>query len=1072
MTLEIEKKIPTLPYREWLKNIKEKPSFKYKIVRYKNQEIKMSTMTQEEESEYRAFWLFHNDICKTGCYIGGEYISGWLYFHLNYFKIPIDDENDLGSRNASLGDFRDNDHMIAHYLERATKEEKHLMIFGTRRFAKSVFIASRLAYRSFLYANTTSVGIFGSDNDMGEVGNYYKIFFENKEDCFQDLSIVGKTFSGTDSFDLGFKLSKGADFEKLSTVKTVNLGMGESTKATEALAGISPSEVILDEPFADYTILRTPKGDSTIKDIQVGDFVFNKEGKPVEVYKKVYGGEKECIRITLHDGRSIDACEDHIWEIWDNSKSDYRMITTKDIKRLYLNHQIDKRYDKIVKKRRFSIDLCGEVEYEEKKHIISPYYIGTYLADGSRGTSSIISPDKEILDYIENENTSLGCKSKYKDKGEIAKYIFGVNRKGSLNPILQEYKRLEIFRHKKIPKEYLEDSIENRKQLLAGLLDSDGYISAKGNIEYCTSYEPIRDGFIQLCAGLGIRYSVSIKKAHYRLPNGEKKICRDSYRFKIYPKFNPFNLPRKRERFIVYDNRKADFYRKRVSIENVESIGKHNVYCIGVKSEDSLFLVGEYVVTKNCGKFNFAERWAALLPAFETGFGLRCSAVLTGTGGNVEASQTAESMFLNADIHNLLVVSFDDYKQKYNHFMYTQESDKKVSLFVPGVMSLGGGRKIETPFAEYSKRNKTKKELEELEGFNIKVTDWENAKKRIDDIIEKEYKKGDKDGNKATMYYPSQPEDCFLHKGNNPFDAALCTQLYNQKIGNNLWGKAVMLKRNNGQVEVMETSKKPYKEFPYKGGFYDAPVMIYEDPLVPNPQMYCYVAGFDGYRILEDNKSDSMGAMYVLKMVGYSFEMVASYVSRPSNINEFNEQCLALLEYYNAICLAERADMNMLKIHIERNRKLHLLSKEISVGKQIESQYKNSFGKPYGQSASRKDDYTYMENLTIEHSKELIEEQDENGNIINSKTGLENIQDPMLLLELSKFSKGGNFDRYSAYKHALLMGEEVIRLGVVPQLERKTVAWDNRNNAPINKPIKRPEYNFGKKLNNGNFSLI
>jgi hypothetical protein len=281
-----------------------------------------------------------------------------------------------------------------------------------------------------------------------------------------------------------------------------------------------------------------------------------------------------------------------------------------------------------------------------------------------------------------------------------------------------------------------------------------------------------------------------------------------------------------------------------------------------------------------------------------------------------------------------------------------------------------------------------------------------------------------------------------------------------------------MLKRNNGQVEVMETSKKAYKEFPYKGGFYDAPVMIYEDPLVPSPQMYCYVAGFDGYRILEDNKSDSMGAMYVLKMVGYSFEMVASYVSRPSNINEFNEQCLALLEYYNAICLAERADMNMLKIHIERNRKLHLLSKEISVGKQIESQYKNSFGKPYGQSASRKDDYTYMENLTIEHSKELIEEQDENGNIISSKTGLENIQDPMLLLELSKFSKGGNFDRYSAYKHALLMGEEVIRLGVVPQLERKTVAWDNRNNAPINKPIKRPEYNFGKKLNNGGFSLM
>lgn len=128
-----------------------------------------------------------------------------------------------------------------------------------------------------------------------------------------------------------------------------------------------------------------------------------------------------------------------------------------------------------------------KIIYQETTLPIDPYLLGLWLGDGTTGKAEITSADKEIEDYlyhyIERYNGSMRIGKNTRPVGTISsagvstkecslyRFVWNVQRKC---PIKNALRDLGILYNKHIPAIYLNSSVENRMQLLAGLLDTDG----------------------------------------------------------------------------------------------------------------------------------------------------------------------------------------------------------------------------------------------------------------------------------------------------------------------------------------------------------------------------------------------------------------------------------------------------------------------------------------------------------------------------------------------------------------------------------------------------------------------
>ena len=121
-------------------------------------------------------------------------------------------------------------------------------------------------------------------------------------------------------------------------------------------------------------------------------------------------------------------------------------------------------------------------EFQNNNYFISPYLMGLILGDGCvLHGCNITTIDKEIRDVIYEESSKLGMhiRESKKQKTDAKTYHFlsehGTSGKNEIN---NELKRLGLFGHKSetkfIPDCYKYGSIEARKQVLAGLMDTDG----------------------------------------------------------------------------------------------------------------------------------------------------------------------------------------------------------------------------------------------------------------------------------------------------------------------------------------------------------------------------------------------------------------------------------------------------------------------------------------------------------------------------------------------------------------------------------------------------------------------
>lgn len=138
-----------------------------------------------------------------------------------------------------------------------------------------------------------------------------------------------------------------------------------------------------------------------------------------------------------------------------------------------------------------------------------------------------------------------------------------------------------------IGEEYLRGSIAQRKELLAGLIDSDGHIDKEGRVCYYTASKRLAADVCDLMRGLGCKVRCT------RRERGKYV----SYYIRGRCPFKPNKIKAAHE--WRYED-KMDYRTK--TINRIEYVGEEVQRCYRVKSETHTFIIDDYVATHNCGK--------------------------------------------------------------------------------------------------------------------------------------------------------------------------------------------------------------------------------------------------------------------------------------------------------------------------------------------------------------------------------------------------------------------------------------------------------------------------------------
>lgn len=93
-----------------------------------------------------------------------------------------------------------------------------------------------------------------------------------------------------------------------------------------ALAGVQGGKGLWEEEP-----VLTPTGYKKIKEIKVGDILFDRYGKETRVKEVYIRGEQNCYRFNFNDNKSIIVDEDHLWVIIDPHKRKERILSTRDL---------------------------------------------------------------------------------------------------------------------------------------------------------------------------------------------------------------------------------------------------------------------------------------------------------------------------------------------------------------------------------------------------------------------------------------------------------------------------------------------------------------------------------------------------------------------------------------------------------------------------------------------------------------------------------------------------------------------------------------------------------------------
>lgn len=348
-------------------------------------------------------------------------------------------------------------------------------------------------------------------------------------------------------------------------------------------------------------------------DVVAGDFIFNREGKPVKVLGVFPQGKRQVYRVTLGDGRTLEVSDNHLWAVFPNRRSrteGYTIYSTQTL----LNKGLRTRHKGNREAMKYVIPMNGAMQWSARDFAVDPYVVGALIGYGclKNPMLCISSDDEFVVSKIADLIGSAGYDRVGSDRYD---WVF---RTGDVLPS-GRYRRIqqkdvlgdipELFMTKsitrRIPYSYLTGSVEQRWRLVQGLFDTDGSIGACDGgcytVTYSTHCEALAYDIQKLLYSLGVSSSVSCHvrkdKPKDSLPDYTvhvKSRNQDKWRFFTLPR--KLNLAIKSKEFNKQREKTFDY----VGIRSIEKLDyEEEMVCFYVDDEEHLYQAGDGCVSHN-----------------------------------------------------------------------------------------------------------------------------------------------------------------------------------------------------------------------------------------------------------------------------------------------------------------------------------------------------------------------------------------------------------------------------------------------------------------------------------------
>lgn len=351
---------------------------------------------------------------------------------------------------------------------------------------------------------------------------------------------------------------------------------------------------------AGHQILMFDGTTKAVEDVVVGDLLMGDDSTPRTVLK-LATGRQEMRRVIPKIGESFVVNLDHKISCYVTAQDKNSPFACEKARietvTLRQYEEGSKTFRHLRKLRRVPVD------FSNKSQPLNPYLIGILLGDGSmcNGTVSLTTADFEIGDWFVNELAKLevSVRLSRKPNNRACSFVSAYSEatRSIPNPLTKILRDLGLMEQrawdKHIPNIYKTGDKEQRLQLLAGLIDSDGYIE-NGNIEYTTASKTLAKDVQFLARSLGFSASVTEREIFLY---GVKK--RNSFRLHISGDLS--TLPFVRKKHIANAEKRKCQKNKLVTGFTLEKLPE-DIYYGFLLDGNHLYLDENFIVHHNTGK--------------------------------------------------------------------------------------------------------------------------------------------------------------------------------------------------------------------------------------------------------------------------------------------------------------------------------------------------------------------------------------------------------------------------------------------------------------------------------------
>jgi hypothetical protein len=354
------------------------------------------------------------------------------------------------------------------------------------------------------------------------------------------------------------------------------------------------------------TEIATPRGWTTMGDVQPGDKVFDEQGEPCNVLAVSEVHNRPCYRLTFDDDTQVVTDDMHRWLTYDSkelaaltrrdpewraARRARRPSNAKGNKSAAFVAAISKANATRVATQpaptgtvRTTPQICDTVKVRGRANHavpvtrplflpsadlpIPPYVLGVWLGDGSQNSGRVAGIDDEVWHCVE----AHGYKVSH-HKAKVSHCVLGLQT---------QLRAAGLLDNKHVPEAYMHASIPQRLALLQGLMDTDGHAAEDGGCEFVNTRKHLSEAVYDLVVSLGVK--ATIREGLAKL-NGRD--CGSKWSVRFTTNLPVFRLPRKVAR-LKQRTRRTQKMRYIVACEPVPSVPTK---CIEVDSPSRLFLI-------------------------------------------------------------------------------------------------------------------------------------------------------------------------------------------------------------------------------------------------------------------------------------------------------------------------------------------------------------------------------------------------------------------------------------------------------------------------------------------------